>query len=159
MESIEIDLLNGKYDLVANNEGRIIEMLKWLSDNAPEDITADDIKRMLTQDDYYMFAAISKEESKPGASLIVGLGIIFFREFPMGYKGFIEDVVTHEDHSRMGIATAIGVSMIKLARRKKARKIELRSGNQRKGGHGLWFKLGFKPANSTSFDLYLDLGV
>jgi GNAT superfamily N-acetyltransferase len=157
MNEIKVEVLNGQYDLVKYNEGRIIEMLKKLSKRAPEVVTADDIERMLTQDNYYLFAAVlRKGYFNPKEDLITGVGIIFFRETLMGYKGFIEDVVVHDDHERKGVGTAIGKAMLEQARKKRVRKIELRSGNQREGGHALWLKLGFKAANSTPFDLYYE---
>ena len=157
MNEIKIEVLNGQYNLVKCNEGRILEMLKKLSPRAPEDITADDVERMLTQENFFLFAAVSREGYfNPKKDLITGVGIIFFRETLMGSKGFIEDVVVHDDHERMGIGTAIGEAMLEQARKKRVRKIELRSGNQRKGGHALWLKLGFKEANSTPFDLYYE---
>ncbi len=101
-----------------------------------------------------MFAAI---RCNPQGDEIVALGTIFFRDTLMGRKGYIEDVVVNEDHRGMGYAKSIGKRMDELARKRKARKIELRSGNQRKKGHGLWLGLKFKPADSTPFDLYLDI--
>ncbi len=153
MDDITIELLNGRCALIVNNEKRITELLKQLSKNAPEDITTDDIERMLAQDDYYMFAAIINN-GRSSNGLIVGIGIIFFREILMGYTGYIEDVVVDNKYRGIGVGLILGKRMIEIASSKRVRVIHLRSGNQRKAAHRLWLSLGFKPADSTSFDLY-----
>ncbi len=155
MDEITIEILNSYSYLFAHNIENINEMLKQLSPNAPT-ISAYDIRRMIEQEDFFVFVAVKKRGKPRGYSdKIVGLGIIFFRETLMRSAGFIEDVIVEEHYRKHGVGRSICQKMIGLARARDTHAIYLTSGKQRKGGHGLWRSLGFEEKNSTRFILSL----
>lgn len=71
--------------------------------------------------------------------------------------GVIENVVTHSDFRRRGVAKAILDRAIDTARQAGCYKVMLMSGISRKGAHALYEKVGFAKDTKLGFDLRLPL--
>jgi GNAT superfamily N-acetyltransferase len=69
--------------------------------------------------------------------------------------GVIENVVTHSDFRRRGIARAILDRAVETAREAGCYKVMLLSGVGRTGAHALYEKVGFKKDTKVGFDLRL----
>jgi ribosomal protein S18 acetylase RimI-like enzyme len=69
--------------------------------------------------------------------------------------GVIENVVTHPDFRRRGIAKAVLDRAIETAREAGCYKVMLLSGVSRTGAHALYEKVGFSKGTKLGFDLRL----
>jgi GNAT superfamily N-acetyltransferase len=69
--------------------------------------------------------------------------------------GVIENVVTHRDFRRRGIAQAILDQAIETAKEAGCYKVMLLSGVSRAGAHALYEKVGFRKDTKVGFDLRL----
>jgi GNAT superfamily N-acetyltransferase len=69
--------------------------------------------------------------------------------------GVIENVITHPDFRRQGVAKAILERAIETARQANCYKVMLMSGTSRQGAHALYEKVGFSKDTKLGFDLRL----
>ena len=69
--------------------------------------------------------------------------------------GVIENVVTHSDFRRRGVAKTILDRAIETAKQAGCYKVMLMSGTSRKGAHALYEKAGFSKDTKLGFDLRL----
>jgi GNAT superfamily N-acetyltransferase len=69
--------------------------------------------------------------------------------------GVIENVITHPDFRRRGVAKAVLDRAIETAKQANCYKVMLLSGVSRKGAHALYEKVGFSKDTKVGFDLRL----
>ena len=69
--------------------------------------------------------------------------------------GVIENVITHPDFRRRGVAKAVLDRAIETAKQANCYKVMLMSGISRKGAHALYEKVGFSKDTKVGFDLRL----
>lgn len=69
--------------------------------------------------------------------------------------GVIENVITHPDFRRRGLAKRVLDTAVETAKQAGCYKVMLMSGTSRKGAHALYEKVGFKKGTKVGFDLRL----
>lgn len=83
-------------------------------------------------------------ENITGQKTAVGMGSIHHYDPMDKRKAIIENCVVLEKFRRRGIATAITNELIRIAKKRKVKEINLGSGLQRTGAHKFYEKLDFK---------------
>ena len=86
---------------------------------------------------------------------IVGMGILLFTRTAMGFHAGIEDVVVDAAYRGRGLGQKLMKKLITLARKNKAKSIELSSRPSRVAANKLYQKLGFKPKETNVYRLKL----
>ena len=92
-----------------------------------------------------------------GGQLIATCNLTIVPNLTRGARpfGVIENVVTHSDFRRRGVAKAILEQAIETARQAGCYKVMLMSGTSRKEAHALYEKVGFSKDTKVGFDLRL----
>lgn len=92
---------------------------------------------------------------------IIGMASIYFLNTLTGLKTFVEDVVVDKNYRGRGLSKLLMNSLIKLARQKRAKYIELTSNPRRLAANALYRSLGFQllasaiEKGSNLYRLYL----
>jgi ribosomal protein S18 acetylase RimI-like enzyme len=86
---------------------------------------------------------------------IKGMGILSIIHKPTGTEGFINDVVVDAAFCGRGIATALMMRLIALAREYDAEKIELTSNPNRTAANHLYQTLGFELRETNHYRMIL----
>lgn len=88
---------------------------------------------------------------------IVGMATLVLIYTPyVGLRGRIEDVVVDEQHRGKGLGRAIMKKLIKVARARKVRFIDLTSRADRQTAHKFYSSLGFQLRNTAVYRLLVD---
>ena len=88
-------------------------------------------------------------------SAIAGMLTLAIYRVPTGLRSIVEDVVVDETMRRRGIAEALALHAIELAREAGASGVSLTSNSQRAAANHLYQSIGFKrrETNAYSYDL------
>lgn len=105
-------------------------------------------EKMLRSGSAFMIAA------KDGKKVIGMATLVLFR-IPVGWRARVEDVVVDENYRGQGLGEKILKELVKLARRKKAPRIDLTSNPKREGAIKLYKKMGFEEADTNVYRLKL----
>ena len=70
--------------------------------------------------------------------------------------GFIENVVTEQSFRRQGLARAVLLKAVEIARERACYKLILQSGISRREAHRLYESLGFNGESKKAFDMRFD---
>jgi ribosomal protein S18 acetylase RimI-like enzyme len=105
-------------------------------------------RHLLSGKDYFLFAARDGKR-------IIGMGSIVFTNIPAGLRSRLEDIVVDEKYRGQGIGKRISLTLIAIARKKRATLVDLTSGKKRKSAHKLYEKLGFKERDTKVYRLDL----
>ncbi|MGH3275528.1 MAG: GNAT family N-acetyltransferase [Streptosporangiaceae bacterium] len=109
-------------------------------------------------------AAIARIVSSPGSNVLVArtdglitgtLTLVMFL-IPTGLRAIIEDVVTDDMTRGKGVATALTMEAIRIARAAGARTIDLTSRPSRVAAGRLYEKLGFEPRDTRVYRFPVD---
>ena len=115
----------------------IREMVPQLSGSAspPGD---SHLEKIITGESTRMLVAKNDEEK------IVGCLTLAIFPIPTGLRAWVEDVVVDESQRRLGVATALNLEALKIAKEINARTVDLTSRPTRESANNLYKKLGFK---------------
>ena len=86
-----------------------------------------------------------------GASPIVGMLTISYYRVPTGGRSIVEDLVVDTDHRNKGIAKALILSAIEIARDAGANGVALTSNFQRVEANQLYVSMGFKKRETNAY--------
>lgn len=119
---------------------------------SPGRIPPDDVELALLLDDerLHLFVARSDEAG------ILGMVALVFYDVPTGRRARIEDLVVLEAHRGEGVGEALMRAAMDVARRERARVVDLTSNPSRTEANELYLKLGFQRWETNVYRLRLD---
>jgi ribosomal protein S18 acetylase RimI-like enzyme len=123
-------------------------LLPQLSSSAPV-LELSDVEAMVDSDAATLFVA-----SDDG--VIVGTLTLVIFPIPTGLRGWIEDVVVHEDARGLGIGEALTMAAVEEARARGVRSLDLTSRPSREAANALYQKLGFERRDTSVYRFSLD---
>lgn len=95
--------------------------------------------------------------ARAGTEIVGTLTLVMFR-IPTGKRAWIEDVVVDEPARGHGVAAALTVEAVRLARAAGARTIDLTSRPSREAANRLYERLGFRLRDSKVYRLATETG-
>ncbi len=84
---------------------------------------------------------------------VVGTGTLVLMPTVLGIRARIEDVIVDAAYRRRGLGRRLVRHLIAIAKKRKARIIELSSRAERIAAHKLYLKLGFKEKETNTYVL------
>ncbi len=107
----------------------------------------EELQRVIQSDERFLFFAIEKGE-------VIGTLTLVFYPLPSGLKAWIEDVIVDECSRGKGVATALMMHALQVARDGGALKADLTSMPWRKAANRLYRKMGFEKRESNVYRYY-----
>jgi ribosomal protein S18 acetylase RimI-like enzyme len=107
----------------------------------------DDLNLLVNSGTSILLVARHPDENSP----IVGMLTISLYRVPTGGRAIIEDLVVDANHRKMGIAKALTLSAIQIARVADANGVALTSNSQRVEANQLYLAMGFKKRETNAY--------
>lgn len=112
----------------------------------------EDLERLVNSGTSTLLVARFPDETSP----ITGMLTIAFYRVPTGGRSIVEDMVVAEDFRGMGIAKALLLSAIELAREAGANGVTLTSHPGRVEANQLYVRMGFTKRNTNAYIFLFD---
>lgn len=132
--------------------GAINRLLKQLSSGV-RPLHMGELVNVLKQSQILVLYRQGKMKGDP--CLIIGMGCLVEINTPSGRSGRIEDIVIDEQYRGRGLGERLVKALIRRAKNRGCRYVELTSRPQRKAANLLYQKLGFQRRETNSYRLPL----
>jgi GNAT superfamily N-acetyltransferase len=124
----------------------VTELVPQLGAHKPKP-SRDDLTLLVKSGVSILLIARHPHESSP----IVGMLTISLYRVPTGGRSIVEDLVVDENHRKLGIAKALMLSAIQIARESGANGVALTSNLQRVEANQLYLAMGFKRRETNAY--------
>ena len=115
----------------------------------PRPVSQSTLRSILAQPSLRFIAAVAED------GMIVGMLILYFVRIPSGLSAWLEDLVIDTKLRHWGIGRLLVEKGIMLARKKKARHLNLRTNPVRTEANKLYQKLGFSKMETNFYRINL----
>jgi len=109
--------------------------------------TQDDLAKLVLSGNSKLLLARVPDDDSP----IVGMVTISLYRVPTGGRSIVEDLVVDTHHRNKGIATALILSAIDIAREAGANGVSLTSNPQRVDANRFYARMGFKKRDTNAY--------
>lgn len=114
--------------------------------------TQDELTKLVNSESSTLLIARAPDEK----SAIVGMLTLAIYRVPTGIRSIVEDVVVDESMRRRGIAEALIMRAMELAREAGAGGVSLTSNSQRAAANHLYQSMGFKRRETNAYFIVLN---
>jgi len=130
---------------------RINRLLRQLSGRAKR-LNKEKLKQVLAQPNFHLIVA---RDSIRKNNPIMGMASIYLEETLTGLKGYIEDVIVDAECRGKGLGKRLTEGLITVAKKRKAKHIDLTSNPARIEANAMYQKLGFVKRETNCYRLVL----
>jgi len=129
----------------------VVGLVPQLGTHKPEP-SRDDLNLLVSSGSSILLLARHPDEESP----IVGMLTISFYRVPSGGRSIVEDLVVDVNYRKMGIAKALMLCAIEIARVAGANGVSLTSNFQRVEANRFYLAMGFKKRETNAYFYKLD---